>query len=179
LTTNLGIGVAKKHSGSGTRRTREHVIASQSRNFVERFFIDKGHTVDFVTDYGTDGVVNTFDENGYAEGGDIRLQLKASDNLRYSKDGTYVSFSIQAKHYHYWMKQPMPVFLLVYDARKIQAYWLYVQAYFKSHKVKKPRKNSGSITVRVPVQNILTEQTVDYLRQKKAEVLEAEIKHAD
>jgi hypothetical protein len=72
----------------------------------------------------------------------------------------------------------MPVFLFVYDARKTQAYWLYVQAYFKSHKVKKPRKNSGSITVRVPVQNILTEHTVDYMRQKKAEVLKAEIKHA-
>ena len=53
---------------------------------MEKFFIDKGHTVDFVADYGTDGVVNTFDENGFAEGGDIRLQLKASDNLRYSKD---------------------------------------------------------------------------------------------
>jgi len=81
-----GSGVAKKRSGSGTQRTREHIIASQSRNFVEKFFIDKGHTVDFVADYGTDGVVNTFDENGFAEGGDIRLQLKASDNLRYSKD---------------------------------------------------------------------------------------------
>ncbi len=179
LTTNLGMGVASKHSGSGTRRTREHIIASQSRNFVEKFFIDKGHTVDFVTDYGTDGVVNTFDENGYAEGGDIRLQLKASDNLHYSKDGTYVSFSIQAKHYHYWMKQPMPVFLLVYDARKIQAYWLYVQAYFKLHKVEKPKRNSGSVTVHVPVQNMLNDQTVDYMRQKKAEVLEAEIKHED
>jgi uncharacterized protein YdaL len=77
------------------------------------------------------------------------------------------------------MKEPMPVFLLVYDANKIQAYWLYVQAYFKSYKVKKPKKNTGSITVRVPVQNVLTEQTVDYMRQKKAEVLQIEIKHED
>jgi penicillin-binding protein-related factor A (putative recombinase) len=171
--------VAKKQSGSGTQRTRQHIIAAQSRNFVEKLFIDKGHTVDFVTDYGTDGVVNTFDENGFAEGGDIRLQLKASDKLRYSKDGSHVSFRIERKHYHYWMKQPMPVFLLIYDAKKNQAYWLYVQAYFASCKIKMPKKNTGSITVNVPVQNKLTEQTVDYMRQKKAEVLQAEIRHED
>jgi hypothetical protein len=171
--------MTKKQSRTGTQRTREHIIASQSRNFVEKLFIDKGHTVDFVTDYGTDGVVNTFDEDGFAEGGDIRLQLKASDNLRYSKDGKSVSFRIEAKHYHYWMKQPMPVFLLLYDAKKTQAFWLYVQAYFRSDKVRKPTKNTGSITVRIPVQNVLTEQTVDYMRQKKAEVLQAEITHED
>ena len=38
-------------------------------------------------------------------------------------------------------------------------------------------QSEDSITVHVPVQNIFTEQTVDYMRQKKAEVLEAEIKH--
>ena len=54
---------------------------------------------------------------------------------------------------------------------------LYVQAYFKSHKIKKRKKNSGSMTVHIPVQNKLTEQTVVYMRQKKAEVLKAEIKH--
>lgn len=77
------------------------------------------------------------------------------------------------------MKQPMPVFLLVYDARKTQAYWLYVQAYFKSRKVTRAKRNSGSITVHVLVQNILSEQTVDYMRQKKAEILQAEIRHED
>ena len=171
--------MVKKQIGSGTQRTREHIIASQSRNYVEKFFIDKGHTLDFVTDYGTDGVVNTFDEHGYAEGGDIRLQLKASDNLLYSKDGTYIPFNIKVKHYHYWMKQPMPVFLVLYDAKRAQAFWLYVQAYFRSDKMKKPRKNSGIITVRVPVQNKFTEQTVDYMRQKKAEILDAEITHEE
>jgi hypothetical protein len=45
------------------RRTREHVIASQSHNYIEKFFIDKGHTVARPPDdYGTDVMVNTFHE---------------------------------------------------------------------------------------------------------------------
>jgi hypothetical protein len=47
------------------RRTREHVIASQSFNYIEKFVIDKGHTADRRSDdYGYDLFVNTYDENG-------------------------------------------------------------------------------------------------------------------
>lgn len=161
----------------GPRRTREHVIASQSHNYVEKFFIDKGHTIDYVTDYGTDAVVNTFDENGYAEGGDIRLQLKASDNLDYSADGEYISCSIDVSHYHYWMKQVYPVFLVLYDAQRVRAYWLYVQAYFASSGGKRPRKNAQSITVRVPTKNRMTSRAVDYMRNVKARILEVDVEH--
>jgi hypothetical protein len=37
--------VAKRKPAPAPRRTREHVIAAQSHNYVEKFFIDKGHTV--------------------------------------------------------------------------------------------------------------------------------------
>ena len=80
--------VANQKSPPGTRRTREHIIVSQSYNYVEKFFIDQGHTVDRpTTDYGIDLLVNTFDEDGYAEAGDILIQLKANDRFRFSKDG--------------------------------------------------------------------------------------------
>ena len=50
------------------RRTRQHVIASQSVNFVERFIVDAGHTAQRVeADYGYDLYVTTFDDEGYAE----------------------------------------------------------------------------------------------------------------
>jgi hypothetical protein len=67
------------------RRTRKHVIASQSYNYIEKFFIDKGHTVDRPgEDYGYDLIIRTFDERGYAESGDIRIQVKGCDRLRCS-----------------------------------------------------------------------------------------------
>jgi hypothetical protein len=175
--------VAKKQPGSAPRRTREHIIASQSHNYVEKFFIDKGHTVDRPTDYGVDVLVNTFDGEGYAESGDIRLQLKASDTFKYSSDGSYISFTIEVRHYRHWMKEPMPVFLILYDAKKIKAFWLYIQEYFGSGAGKKPNKKAKkakSITVRVPVMNEFTEQTVDYMRARKAAILrqiEGQVQH--
>src|SRR5262249_51389626 len=163
---------------SGKKRTREQIIADQSHNYVEKFFIDKGHTVDYITDYGTDVVINTFDKDGYAEGGDIRLQLKASDNLRYSQDRTYMSFSkLTPDDYDCWMKQKYPVFLVLYDAKKVKAYYLFVQAHFTSGGGKKPRKNAKTFTVRVPVKNKMRARTVDYMRKKKAEVLEVKVEY--
>jgi hypothetical protein len=173
-----GRGVAKKRVASGPRRTREHVIASQSHNYVEKFFIDKGHTVDRPSeDYGIDLSVNTFDDDGYPEGGRILLQLKASDRLRFSKDGSYVSFKVEVKHYEYWMKQTMPVFLILYDAKDSKAYWLYVQTYFS--KGKKPAKTSGTIAVRVPKANEFTESAVDYMRDRKDRMSKSEVEHED
>lgn len=170
--------MTKKLTISGPRRTREHIIASQSHNYIEKFFLDKGHTVDRpANDYGTDVLVNTFDERGYAENGDIRIQLKASDALDYSSDGSHISCKIETKHYYSWVKEPMPVFLVLYDAKEIKAYWLYVQANF--NKAKKSRKTAKSITVRVPVKNEFTEQTVDYMRARKAALLKAEVQHEE
>jgi hypothetical protein len=172
--------VAKKKPAPAPRRTREHVIAAQSHNYVEKFFIDKGHTVDRpANDYGTDVLVNTFDEEGYAENGDIRIQLKASDALEYSRDGTYVSFRIETKHYHSWVREPMPVFLVLYDANKVVAFWLYVQAYFAAEAGRRPRKNQKWITLRIPAKNRFTEQTVDYMRGRKAAILKVETGHEE
>ncbi|HZY90747.1 MAG TPA: DUF4365 domain-containing protein [Gemmataceae bacterium] len=163
------------------RRTREHVIASQSYNYVEKFFIDKGHTIRRQTeDYGIDLVVVTFDEQGYAESGDIRLQVKASDSLKYSGDGTYIAFTIDAKHYESWTSEPMPVFLVLYDAQARKAFWLYVQEHFGADLSRKPKRGAKSVTVRVPVANELTEATVDYARQRKELILrqmEGRIEH--
>ncbi len=162
----------------GPRRTRGHIIASQSHNYLERFFIDKGHTVDRPKeDYGIDVVVNTFDSDGYAEGGNILFQLKASDNLKYSVDGSYISFKIKVTHYKYWMKQTMPVFLILYDANRTKAFWLYVQAYYRIQR--KPRRSAKTTTVRVPLTNRFTKRTVDYMRNRKAAVSENEVAHED
>lgn len=178
LAHGTGGGVAKKKDASGPRRTREHVIASQSHNYVEKFFIDKGHTIDRPSeDYGIDLYANTFDGDGYPEAGSIPLQLKASEHMRYSKDRSYISFNVEVKHYEYWMKQTMPVFLILYDAKDSKAYWLYVQTYFV--KGKKPVKTSETITVRVPTANEFTESAVDYMQSRKARMLESEVEHED
>ena len=163
------------------RRTPEHVIASQSQNYLEKFFIDKGHTATpLLHDYGTDLLVETFDKNGYAENGYIRLQVRARSKLKYSADGTAILFAIEAKHYHLWIDEDYPFFLMLYDARNVAAYYLYIQQYFAHGTKRKPKKTAKKVAVRVPVENIFTEDTVDYMRGLKAaiqEQIKGKVKH--
>jgi len=64
------------------QRTRQHVIADQSVNYVERYIIDEGHTAQrLAADYGYDLILFTYDEEGYAEPRAAFLQLKASESL--------------------------------------------------------------------------------------------------
>jgi hypothetical protein len=63
---------------AGKRRTREHVIADLSVNFVERFLLEGGFTgMRHFHDYGYDVTVETFDRDGQVEEGCIFLQLEA------------------------------------------------------------------------------------------------------
>src|SRR5947209_6764442 len=113
------------------RRTRQHVIAAQSVNHVERFVVDAGHTAQRVEyDYGYDLLVSTFDEDGYEEPGLIYLQLKATDTIETSSSGAEVVFDLAVADYNLWITETMPVLLVVFDAQKRQAWWLYVQRYF-------------------------------------------------
>jgi hypothetical protein len=97
------------------RRTRQHVIAAQSVNYVERFIIDEGHTVQrSQDDYGYDLVMTTFDAAGYDEPGWVRLQLKASEKLR--RAGTDYIFDLDIRDYHLWLLEPMPVILVLFEA---------------------------------------------------------------
>src|SRR5690348_15674465 len=65
------------------QRTREHVIADLSVNHVERLVFKCGYTVQRATaDYGYDLWLETYNETGEIEDDHLRLQVKASDNLR-------------------------------------------------------------------------------------------------
>jgi hypothetical protein len=66
------IVMAMHKFGPRKRRTREHVVADQAVNYVERFVIDAGHTAQRLSsDYGYDLVVFTYDEQGYLEPGSL------------------------------------------------------------------------------------------------------------
>ena len=112
------------------QRTRQHVIADQSVNYIERFIIDEGHTTQRVEkDYGYDLLLFTYDDQGYAEPGVAFLQLKASETLMQS--GSHYVCDLDIRDYNLWMAEDSPVFLVLFDATHRRAYWLHVQAYFR------------------------------------------------
>jgi Domain of unknown function (DUF4365) len=173
--------VAKRKPGQRPRRTRGHVIAAQGLNFVEKFFIDKGFTADRPgEDYGYDLIVTTFDADGYAESGELLIQLKASDGLTLAAGGIEICFAINVRHYELWTREPMPVYVILYDARSRAAYWLYVQEYFAADSARKPRAGAKTVTLRVPAANELNPAAIDSMRDRKATILsqlEGKIRH--
>jgi hypothetical protein len=155
------------------QRTREHIIADQGVNVVERFILDNGYTGERTrSDYGFDVVLTTFDEQGCVEEGYIRLQVKATDHIaeyELTRNKDVFAFTIDIKDFHLWTNEPVPVFFILYDAVRRRAYWLYVQAYFATHPLRKA--DVQAVTLHIPKKNVLGKRTIKWMREKKADVL--------
>jgi hypothetical protein len=138
------------------RRTREHVIADLSVNFVERQVLLSGHTAERTRhDYGYDLMLTTYDTNGEPESGEVRLQIKATDSLPVLKGNGKVSWRIERSDLARWMNDPFPVILAVYDAQTETAYWLYVQRHFQAQSNFSLFTAGRTVTVHIPVTNVL------------------------
>jgi hypothetical protein len=143
------------------RRTREHVIADLSVNHVERFILRCGWTVERTRyDYGIDLIMDTYNANGEVENDRILLQLKATDSLRRSADGAVIPVRLEWRDLLYWLNEPLPVLLIFYAAQEDRAYWLYVQEYFRSQPWTKRAGRATTVTVHVPVSNVLDEAAI-------------------
>ena len=154
------------------RRTRADVIVAQARNHIEKFVIDRGHGVGRQNpEYGYHLRITTFDEEGYEENGSILVWLKGSDNLDDLPGKGFYSIKINIKYYNLWIEEGAPVFVILYDARIRKAYWVYLQAYFNEYPSRRPKKNAERFTLRVSCANLLTEDTIDYMRDRKAAIL--------
>jgi hypothetical protein len=135
--------------GPRKQRTRQHVIADQSVNHVERFILDEGHTAQRLgADYGYDLVMQTFDGQGYVEPGLVFFQLKASESL--ARSGNDFAFDLDVRDYNLWKVERSPVILVLFDAGGRRAYWVHVQGYFADHPFRQPRKGAKTIRLLVP-----------------------------
>jgi hypothetical protein len=143
------------------RRTREHVIADLSVNHVERFVLRCGWTVERKRyDYGIDLVMDTYNARGEVENGWVRFQLKATDSLRRSADGTVIPLRLEWRDLLFWLNEREPVILVLYDARGDRAFWLYVQEYFRRQQWPKRSSKETTVTVHIPTANVLDEAAV-------------------
>jgi hypothetical protein len=160
----------RKDTGPRKRRTREHIIADLSVNHVERFALKCGYAVERVRhDYGLDLMVFTYTKSGEVENGHFWLQLKATDLLRLRKDRQALIVRLERAHVLYWLKEAVPVFLVVYDALKESAYWLYVQRDLGEGQVFQLRRTGNRLNVHVPIANVINEEAMRQFRQFKAD----------
>jgi hypothetical protein len=143
------------------RRTREHVIADLSVNHVERFILRCGWTVERSRyDYGIDLYMQTYNPNGEVESGWVRFQLKATDSLRRSADGTAMHIRLEWQDLLFWLNENQPVILILYDAQEDKGYWLYVQEYFRQVQWKTRTVATTTVTVHIPAGNVLDETAI-------------------
>ena len=160
--------MARKILGPRKRRTRQHIIADQSINHVERYIIDEGHTAQrFDRDYGYDLLLFTYDEEGYAEPGSTRLQVKGAETLK--QVGSDYVFDIDLRDDNLWMREMAPVILILFDASRRRAYWLHVQGFFREGLGRAPRNGAKTVRVRVPSHQGVNRRAVAKWRDLKWE----------
>jgi Domain of unknown function (DUF4365) len=160
--------MARQMFDSRKQRTRQHVIADQSVNHLERFIIDAGHTAQRLEkDYGYDLLLFTFDEQGYAEPGLVSLQLKATENL-HAVGADYV-FDVDIRDYNLWTHEKFPVLLILFDASRRRAYWLDFQRYFHRGPTRRPKRGAKGVRVRVPARQVVNRRAIARMRSLKGE----------
>jgi hypothetical protein len=143
------------------RRTREHIIADLSVHHVEGHVLRCGWVIErIVHDYGIDLELFTFDPSGDAEAGTILLQVKATQRLRVRKGAKTFSFRVERSDLVRWLAELFPVILVVYDARKDAAWWLYVQRYFQRLSGFNLFAAGQTVTVRLPTANTVTPKAI-------------------
>jgi hypothetical protein len=141
------------------RRTREHIIADLGVHHVEGPILRCGFTAERIAhDYGLDLYMTTYAADGQAESDWVLFQVKATDRLARTADGASVVFRIDRSDLNRWLAETYPVILVVYDAQKDMAHWLYVQAYFAAETARAGRRQT--VTAHVPVANVLNEAAV-------------------
>lgn len=144
------------------RRTREHVIADQSVNHVERFIIEEGHTAQrLATDYGYDLVMQTFDEQGYVEQDLVFFQIKASES--FSRSGDNYAYDLDIRDYNLWRKERLPVILVLFDATNRRAYWVHVQSYFADLR-RQLGQRAKTVRILVPRQQVVNRRAIAAVR---------------
>jgi Domain of unknown function (DUF4365) len=155
------------------RRTREHVLAEMSVNHVQRQVLRCGWLVEEIRhDYGLDLELFTFDKKGDVQEGTVYLQLKGVQSLPLRHGAETFPFRIERRDLVYWLAQPLPVILVVYDAKKDTAYWLYVQSYFGRQKSFNLFRAGKTVTVRVPRANVVSPAAVRQFGRFRDRVLE-------
>jgi hypothetical protein len=153
------------------RRTREHIIADLSVNHIEYFALECGFSIEkFNADYGYDLELYTYNQNGEIENSAIYIQLKATDNIeQYQLKSGIFSLPIEKKDLELWLNQILPVILVLFDAQKKKAYWVYLQSYFEQQSISVDAIQTDTFSVHL--ENIVDADAIRKWREYKNTLL--------
>jgi len=154
------------------RRTRAHVIADLSVNHVEKCVLQCGWTVQRVSaDYGIDLLVTTFNREGEIESGEVRVQVKATDSIKIRPGQDAIPIRLQWRDAVYWLNDPLPVVLVVFDAKADRAWLLTLQEALREEARRHTRTAAATLTLYAPLTNVLDAGAVRGFRRLRDALL--------
>lgn len=119
------------------RRTRQHIIEDLGLNHIERQILLSGNVLRRFSDndYGYDGMIETFDEQGQAHNLNFMVQLKSTDVIQQSsQNGGYI-VDLSKRDLEHWLTSVVPVLLILYDAQLEISYFTDLQTYFNKNRL--------------------------------------------
>jgi hypothetical protein len=130
-------------------------------NFVERVILRCGWVARRMNpDYGIDLYMETYNDFGEIENEGVWFQLKATDSLSLVGKMQAIPVRIEWRDLLFWLNERMPGILVIYDAMQERAWWLYLQEALRTIKRKKSRRLAETVTLRVPLGNVLNEAAI-------------------
>ncbi len=146
-------------------RTRNHKIEDLSYNFVEKqvLLADAIFERYNFRQYSYDGHIFTFNPKGEIEGGFIFVQLKATDNLKFSAKHNGYELKLDKRDLDLWVTEHLPVIIVLFDAKNDEAYYVELESYFKENRILLKEINKFKL-VFIPQENVFTFGAVKQLR---------------
>ena len=118
-------------------RTRQHIIEDLGLNHIEKQILLSGNILRRFgeNDYGYDGMIDTFNEQGETENLSFKIQLKSTDTLQLSAQKEGFIMDLSRRDLELWLESNYPVLLILYDAQGDVAYFADLQAHFEQNRL--------------------------------------------
>lgn len=81
--------------------------------------------------------------------------------------GTDYLYDLDIRDYNLWVKEKLPVILILFDASQRRAYWLAVQQYFSRDVAHQPKKGAKTVRIRVPRRQAVNGRAIATMRELK------------
>jgi hypothetical protein len=95
----------------------------------------------------------------------VRLQIKATDSINVRSGRDAIAVRLDWRDMVYWLNEPLPVILVMYDAQIDRAWWLYLQEFLRAEGRKARVGIPASLTVIIPLANVLDAKAVRRFRK--------------
>ena len=125
-------------------RTRQQIVEDLALNHIEKQILLSGNILKRRGDmnYGYDGAIQTFDEEGRINNLSLMILLTSTDLVQLSPKKVGFVVDLSKQDLEHWLNTEMPVLIILYDAQKDIAYFTDLQTYFNEnrHLLKNVRK---------------------------------------